>query len=94
MNPRTTIEQHKKAVRNLGFIVGPETGLRNIDETITFDVVGFGELIELHYKQSSHTRYFKFHYAFIHYGLRGDKINTWKKTHKLLISISQDSRSQ
>lgn len=88
MHPRASVEYHQHVARRLGFTTREVT---YDDGEVMVDIEGFGELVELYYRPSK-TGYLAFRRAFIHVSNGGgDRIPTWKRTDRMLYTISTTS---
>lgn len=82
---RASVNKADAVAAALGYHVR-ESDCRHIDGTVSLDVEGYGQLIEVVFRVNPVTGYHRFHHGFIHHGLNGDVIPTWAKVQDTLMS--------
>ncbi|MEX5637233.1 NUDIX domain-containing protein [Parafrankia sp. FMc2] len=91
-NPRASVERATALARSLGYRVR-ESDCRDIDGTVNLDIAGYGDLVEVWFKEHPTTGYLRFHRGFLHgSAMSGDWCTTWTATAELVTSIADGQR--
>lgn len=87
---RASITDAARLAESYGYAVR-ETDCRDIDGTVSLDLSGFGELIELTYREHPATGYLRWHRGFIHNAVNGDRIPTWREARLMIVACARQS---
>lgn len=85
-NPWASLEAAEKLGNSLGYKTR-RVDLRDINQTVMLELDGHGELVEVYF-QVSGTGYLAYQRTFVHGGVSGDRIPTWRRTRDLLQGLS------